>query len=63
MIEHHKKHIELHTAVGELFWDFLNNNTGKKMTTTMLEVLSWSAKQVDSKPDHAAQTVKMRRVE
>jgi len=59
--KHHTRHTELHAAVGELFWDFLKNNPGQKMTTTMFEFLSWSAKQVDAGPDHENFKVVMRR--
>jgi hypothetical protein len=63
MNDHHKTHIELHEAVGELFWDFLRNNPNVKMTTTMFEFLKWSARMVDSGPDHEDQKVKVRRGE
>jgi hypothetical protein len=60
---HHTRHIELHSAMGELIWDYLRNKKGSKMTDTILELSNWSAKQVDGKPDHPESTVKIRRRE
>jgi hypothetical protein len=49
--------------MGELIWDYLRNKKGSKMTDTILEFSSWSAKQVDRKPDHPETVVKMRKSE
>jgi hypothetical protein len=61
--EHHQIHIERHAALCELFWDFLKNSPGKKINADIHDLLRWSAKQVDQKPDHPAQIVTVRQGE
>lgn len=56
--EHTQKHQDLHAAVTELFWDYMNQNSGKKeINTTIHELLNWSSNQVDHGPDHPAQII------
>ena len=60
--EHATKHQELHVAITELFWDYMVQNPGKRgIKTTVHDLMSWSAKQIDGGPDHPAQFIKYRK--
>ena len=48
---HKQKHAELHSALQELFADYITNTEGRT-TDTILDLIAWSAEQ-KLEPDHS----------